>query len=150
MTCKLPPTVRVHQIAIFPLGMINAFLVQGPDGCLLIDSGLPNSEDKIRKTLDALNLRFEDIKLIIITHAHIDHAGNTATLKALSGAQVIAHQADLAYFRGEKKMHFCSTGWFGWLFKKNRTYSTGLHRLSTGYCVNTGGLFQPECLRISG
>ena len=76
MTCKLPPTVRVHQIAIFPLGMINAFLVQGPDGCLLIDSGLPNSEDKIRKTLDALNLRFEDIKLIIITHAHIAQFDN--------------------------------------------------------------------------
>lgn len=118
MTHNSPTTVTVHTIPIFPLGMINAFLVQGPNGCLLIDTGLPNSEAKIRKTLTALNLRFDDIKLIIITHAHIDHAGNTAIIKTLSGAPVIAHQADLPYFLAEQKMHFCSTGWFGRLFQK--------------------------------
>ncbi len=108
----------IHKIAIFPLGMINAFLLVNPEGCILIDSGLPNTEKKIYKVLKKLNLTFSDINLIVITHAHIDHAGNTAKLKSLSGAQVIAHEGDLPYFRGEKKMHFCSTGWFGRLFSK--------------------------------
>ncbi len=32
----------VHKIAIFPLGMINAFLLINSQGCILIDTGLPN------------------------------------------------------------------------------------------------------------
>jgi hydroxyacylglutathione hydrolase len=108
----------IHKIAIFPLGMINAFLLVNSQGCILIDTGLPNTEGKIAKTLKKLKLAFSDIKLIVITHAHIDHAGNTAKIKSLSGAKVIAHEGDLPYFRGEKKMHFCSTGWFGRLFSK--------------------------------
>jgi hydroxyacylglutathione hydrolase len=108
----------IHKIAIFPLGMINAFLLVNPQGCILIDTGLPDTEKKIDNILKKLNLAFIDIKLIVVTHAHIDHAGNTAKIKSLSGAPVIAHEGDLPYFRGEKKMHFCSTGWFGWLFSK--------------------------------
>jgi len=111
----------VHKIAIFPLGMINAFLLVNAQSCVLIDTGLPNTEEKIKNALKKLNLTFSDIKLIIITHAHIDHAGNTAKIKLLSGAKVIAHKGDLPYFKGEKKMHFCSTGWFGRLFSKTGT-----------------------------
>lgn len=108
----------VHKIPIFPLGMINAFLLINSQGCILIDTGLPNTERKIGDALNKLNLNFTDIKLIIITHAHVDHAGNAAKIKSLSGAQVIAHSGDLPYYRGEKKMHFCSTGWFGRMFSK--------------------------------
>lgn len=108
----------VHKIAIFPFGMINAFLLINSQGCILIDTGLPNSEKKIETVLKKFNLTFTDIKLIIITHAHIDHAGNAAKIKSLSGAQVIAHNGDLPYYKGENKMHFCCTGWFGWIFSK--------------------------------
>lgn len=108
----------IHKIAIFPLGMINSFLLVNSQACILIDAGLPDTEDKIDDVLKKLKLSFTDIKLIIITHAHIDHAGNTAKIKSLSGAQVIAHNGDLPYYTGEKKMHFCSTGWFGRAFSK--------------------------------
>jgi len=108
----------IHTIPIFPLGMINAFLIVNSKGCILIDTGLPDTESKVERILKKLNLTFHDIKLIVITHAHIDHAGNTATIKSLSSAPVIAHEGDLPYFKGDKKMHFCSTGWFGWLFSK--------------------------------
>lgn len=131
------PVTSIHKIAIFPLGMINAFLLVNSQGCILIDSGLPNTEGKIEKTLKKLNLTFSDIKLIVITHAHIDHAGNTAKIKSLSGAQVIAHEGDLVYFRGEKKMHFCSTGWFGRLFSK------------TGAIQKSYALFEPDILLTS-
>ena len=108
----------IQRIPIFPLAMINAFLLVNASGCILIDTGLPGTEKKISRVLKKLNLTFRDIKLIVITHAHIDHAGNTATLKSLSGAPVIAHRNDLPYFTREKVMQFCSTGWFGWLFNK--------------------------------
>ena len=96
--------------------MINAFLLVNTNGCILIDTGLPNTENKINRVLKKLNLDFNDIKLIVITHAHIDHAGNASKIKSLSAAPIIAHKADLPYFTGEKKMFFCATGWFGRLF----------------------------------
>lgn len=110
--------ITIHKIPVLPFGMINAFLVSTAKRCVLIDTGLPGTENKINSVLKKLNLSFSDIKLIIITHAHIDHAGNTAKIKSLSGAPVVAHEGDLPYFMGEREMHFCSTGWFGWLFSK--------------------------------
>lgn len=109
---------KIHRIGIFPFSMINAFLLQGPAGCILIDSGLPGTEHKIGRVLQKNGLNFTDIKLIVITHAHIDHAGNAATLRALCGAPILAHRADLNYFEGKSRMQFCNTGWFGWLFSK--------------------------------
>jgi glyoxylase-like metal-dependent hydrolase (beta-lactamase superfamily II) len=118
MKKKVTYKTSIHKISIFPFGMINAFLLVNAKGCILIDTGLPETENKVGKVLKQLNLKFTDIKLIVITHAHIDHAGNAAKLKFLSGAPVIAHKGDLPYFMGEKKMHFCSTGWFGRFFSK--------------------------------
>jgi glyoxylase-like metal-dependent hydrolase (beta-lactamase superfamily II) len=70
----------VHKISIFPLGMINAFLLINSKSCILIDTGLPNSEKSIENALKKFNLTFTDIKLIIITHAHIDQAGYSAKI----------------------------------------------------------------------
>jgi len=111
-------STSIHRISILPFGMMNAFLLVNSSGCILVDSGLPGTEDKVNKVLKKLNLTFTDIKVIVITHAHVDHAGNAVKLKALSGAQIIAHEGDLPYFLGEKKMHFCLTGWAGWLLNK--------------------------------
>lgn len=58
------------------------------------------------------------IKLIVITHAHVDHAGNAALLRELSGAPIAAHENDVTHFRRETPMTFCPTGCFGRLFLK--------------------------------
>lgn len=111
-------TIEIFTIPILPFGMLNAFLVKSEQGCILIDAGLPKTEAKIQKQLSRLNMRFEDIDLIIITHAHIDHAGNAAALHRLTDAPIVAHIGDLPFYMGEKKMTFCATGWFGRLFLK--------------------------------
>nr|WP_295773098.1 MBL fold metallo-hydrolase [Rhodoferax sp.] len=53
---------------------------------------------------------------MVITHAHVDHAGSAASLRALSGAPIVAHAGDLDYYLQKKPMRFCATGWFGRLF----------------------------------
>lgn len=118
MTSTSKSTMTIHRIAIAPLGLINAFLIHNHNGCILVDAGLPNTEGKVQKALARLACSFEDIKLIVVTHAHIDHAGNAFKLHTLSGAPIVAHEGDLPYFQGKKKMHFCPTGWFGKLFHK--------------------------------
>ena len=107
---------HIVRIRILPLGMVNCHLVIGARGCVLVDTGLPGSEPKIARALQKHGLTFQDIKLIVITHAHVDHAGSAAGVRALSGAPIVAHQGDLDYYLQRKPMAFCATGWFGRVF----------------------------------
>uniref|UniRef100_UPI004047A481 MBL fold metallo-hydrolase n=1 Tax=Flavobacterium sp. TaxID=239 RepID=UPI004047A481 len=72
---------KIIQLSIFPLGMINCFLIEGEKKHILVDTGVPNSEAKIIKQLKQHNIKIEDIALIIITHGHIDHFGSAKELK---------------------------------------------------------------------
>jgi hydroxyacylglutathione hydrolase len=110
--------VEIVRIAILPFGMVNCHLIIGPQGCILVDTGLPGSAPKIAKALRRQGRTFADIKLIVITHAHVDHAGSADAIRALSGAPIVAHQGDLCHYMQEKPMTFCATGWFGHLFLK--------------------------------
>jgi glyoxylase-like metal-dependent hydrolase (beta-lactamase superfamily II) len=98
--------------------MINAHLIRSGQGCILVDAGLPKSEKKIQRALRSVGLSFKDIKLIIITHAHVDHAGSAASVRELSGAPIVAHVGDAKHYSGEAPMTFCPTGWFGRVFLK--------------------------------
>lgn len=110
--------VRIIRIPILPLYMVNAHLLVGPDCCVLIDAGLPGSEDKIRRALKREKLTFKDIKLIIVTHAHVDHAGSAANMRELTGAPILVHEDDSKHYSRETPMTFCPTGWFGRFFIK--------------------------------
>ena len=110
------PVPRIVRVPVLPFGMVNCHLLIGAQGCVLVDAGLPGSEHKIGRVLRRNGLDYPDIKLIVITHAHVDHAGSAARLRALSGAPIVAHVGDLDYYLQKKPMHFCATGWFGRLF----------------------------------
>lgn len=110
--------LQIIRIPILPFGMLNSHLILGAGGCILVDAGLPGSESKIEKALTRRGLSLKAIKLIVVTHAHVDHAGNAARLRELSGAPIVAHQGDAKHFRRETPMTFCPTGWFGRLFLK--------------------------------
>jgi len=110
------PSPHITRIPILPFGMVNCHLLTGANGCVLVDAGLPGAEHKIGRALKRQGLSFHDIKLIVITHAHVDHAGSAARLRALSGAPIVAHAGDLDYYQQKKRMHFCATGWFGHVF----------------------------------
>ncbi len=98
--------------------MANAHLVIGNQGCVLIDAGLPGSATKIESALSSQGLSFRDIEAIVITHAHVDHAGGAAELRERSRAPIIAHEEDLPHYKREVPMTFCPTGWAGRLFFK--------------------------------
>lgn len=116
-------TVKIIRIPILPLHMVNSHLLVGPDGCILVDAGLPGSERKIEKVLANEKLTFKDIKLIVVTHAHVDHAGSAALIRELSGAPILAHEGDAKHFSQETPMTFCPTGLFGRLFVKTQLIS---------------------------
>ncbi|WP_026354532.1 subclass B3 metallo-beta-lactamase [Massilia niastensis] len=69
---------------------LSAVLVTGPQGHVLIDGALPQSAPLIRRNVETLGFRMQDIKLILNSHPHFDHAGAIAELQRASGATVAA------------------------------------------------------------
>jgi metallo-beta-lactamase class B len=57
---------------------------------VLVDGALPESAPQIVANIRSLGFRAEDIKLIVNSHVHFDHAGGIAELQKLSGARVAA------------------------------------------------------------
>ncbi|MBK8059156.1 MAG: subclass B3 metallo-beta-lactamase [Gemmatimonadetes bacterium] len=74
---------------------LSALLVTSPQGHVLIDGALPESAGQIAASIRALGFRVEDIKVIVNSHVHFDHAGGIAELQRLSGAEVIASEASV-------------------------------------------------------
>jgi metallo-beta-lactamase class B len=69
---------------------LSALLVTSPKGHILLDGALPQSAPLIAANIKALGFKLEDVKLILNSHAHWDHAGGIAALQKLTGAQVAA------------------------------------------------------------
>jgi metallo-beta-lactamase class B len=71
-------------------GELSAILVTSPKGHVLLDGALPQSASLIEQNIKALGFRIEDVRLILNSHAHFDHAGGIAALQRKSGAVVAA------------------------------------------------------------
>jgi len=69
---------------------LSSILITSPQGHVLIDGDIAESAPKIAASVRALGFRIEDVKLILNSHVHHDHAGGIAELQRLSGAQVAA------------------------------------------------------------
>lgn len=72
---------------------LSSILITSEGGHVLLDGGLPSSAPKILKNIQALGFNPTDIKLILNSHAHYDHAGGIAAIQKASGARVAASPA---------------------------------------------------------
>ncbi len=78
---------------------LSAILVTGPGGHVLLDGALPQSAAQIQANIEALGFRIADVKLIVNSHEHFDHAGGIAALQRASGATVAASAAGARVLR---------------------------------------------------
>lgn len=67
---------------------LSSLLLASSQGLVLLDGDLPQSAPLIEANVRALGFRVEDIRLILNSHTHFDHAGGIAALQRDSGAQV--------------------------------------------------------------
>ena len=80
----------------------SSYLVTTPDGHILINSGYERQLATIRGSVEKLGFRFGDIRLILGSHAHVDHQEGDAQIKALTGAQVMVMEQDVPALRDLK------------------------------------------------
>lgn len=81
---------------------LSAILVTSAEGHVLIDAGLRESAALVAASIRALGFKVEDIRLILTSHVHHDHAGGVALLQRLSGARVAALPPAAAVLRSGK------------------------------------------------
>ena len=74
---------------------LSSVLITSDHGHILIDSALSQSASQIAAHIRELGFRVEDIKLILNSHVHFDHAGGIAALQKLSGAAIKASPASV-------------------------------------------------------
>ena len=80
----------IHTIGI---QAFNRYLVHD-QGYILVDSGIPHTEGRVKRTLQELGVDPREVRLILLTHGHIDHAGSARALQEWTGAPIAIHQAD--------------------------------------------------------
>lgn len=73
---------------------VSAFLITTPKGHILIDGILAQSVPQIIANIRALGFDIRDVKFLLNSHAHIDHAGGLAGLQRASGAKMVASAGD--------------------------------------------------------
>jgi glyoxylase-like metal-dependent hydrolase (beta-lactamase superfamily II) len=74
-------------------------LVDG-GGVVVLDTGLPGDGVRVRRKIERLGFGARDVRAILLTHGHLDHAGGAAELKAWCGAPVHAHPLEQAHLDG--------------------------------------------------
>ena len=82
---------------------MRAFLVEGGDGFVLVDTLFETDGRVVLEELRQLGRRPNDLKHIVITHGHRSHLGGAAALKRASGATVWAHEWEADIVSGDRR-----------------------------------------------
>lgn len=73
---------------------VTSFLLTGPEGHVLIDGGYPGTAPMIIASIAQLGFDIRDVKVLLNSHAHGDHAGGLAALQKASGAELWISEGD--------------------------------------------------------
>lgn len=96
---------NVYYVGTYDLA---CFLIVTPQGNVLINTGLADSVPLIRKSIVDLGFKVEDVRWLLTTQAHFDHVAAMAEMKRLTGACLLASQADAVLLEdgGKSDFHF--------------------------------------------
>lgn len=73
---------------------VTAFLLTGPEGHVLIDGGYPETAPLIVGSIEKLGFDIRDVKILLNSHAHFDHAAGLKELQDRSGAELWVSEGD--------------------------------------------------------
>src|SRR5262245_22324928 len=96
---QFPPHKIIGNIYYVGTETLSAFLITTPQGHVLINSAYERTVPVIQKSVEQLGFKFNDIKIVLGSHAHADHMEGDALVKQLTGAQVMAMDEDVAALR---------------------------------------------------
>jgi metallo-beta-lactamase class B len=78
---------------------ITSYLITTPEGHFLLDGGFIETAPQIERNIGQLGFKLRDVKYLLSSHAHYDHAGGLAELKKVTGAKFVASEGDAGLLR---------------------------------------------------
>ncbi len=87
-----------------------AYLVTTPQGNILINANYTSSPSQIRASVEKLGFRWRDLKVLLISHAHVDHAGGAAEIVRETGAKLEVMDGDVQVMESGGKTDFAFGG----------------------------------------
>jgi metallo-beta-lactamase class B len=96
------------------VGAVNiaSYLITTPQGHILIDTGMTEMHDGIKRSVETLGFKVTDIKIMLSSHAHFDHIDGHAAMQRATGAQVMAMRGDAeALESGHDNSALGALGW---------------------------------------
>src|SRR6201987_6112498 len=85
----------IKGVHVVPMGMSNAYLIEGDDGLTLVDAGFPGKEAAVFAAIRGLGGSLGQLKHLIFTHGHPDHIGSAAAIVRETGARTYLHPLDI-------------------------------------------------------
>jgi metallo-beta-lactamase class B len=105
-TEPFPPHRVVGNLYYVGTRGLASYLVATPQGHILINSNLDNTVATTRAAIEKLGFKFNDVKILLISHAHWDHCAGSARIKELTGARYMVMDADVADIESGGKNNF--------------------------------------------
>lgn len=80
------------NIIQYQSGMSNGFFVEDQGSVIAVDSGALLGPEYARKAFEKTGIRPEQVRLLVVTHGHVDHFVNMDELRKLTGAPLLCHE----------------------------------------------------------
>src|SRR2546423_2665506 len=89
-----PPYRVIDNVYYVGTNQIAQFLIATSAGNILLDAGFEASVPRLRENIEALGFHYADVKLLLASHAHIDHVQALALIRRQTGARVVVSALD--------------------------------------------------------
>ena len=119
---------------------VAAFLITGPDGHVVLDAGYPTTARMIMASIAKLGFDIKDVKVLLNSEPHPDHAGGLAVLQQASGAELWASDAsaDSIAAGGDDPDGFLPVRALSWLGIVGYPAARVAHRFKDGETIRVG------------
>ncbi len=110
--------MEVITVPILPMKILQSYIIVGHK-TIIVDTGVPDSQNKIISCLKKNNVQERDVSMILLTHSHIDHSGSVAALKKLFNVPVAIHKSEAAVIETGEMLPLSPKNKLSEIFKKS-------------------------------
>jgi metallo-beta-lactamase class B len=105
-TRPFPPFKMIGNIYWVGSYDLSTYLITTPQGHILINTGVGDTAQQIKASVEQLGFKMADVKILTSTHGHFDHVAGMADLKKMTGASLIVSEADKELLESGGKADF--------------------------------------------
>jgi len=105
-TEPFPPHKVIGNVYYVGSKGLASYLITTPQGHILLNSSLVDSVPLIQASVEKLGFHFNDVKILLISHAHWDHCAGSDRIKKMTGARYMVMDADVPEIENGGKTNF--------------------------------------------